>query len=70
MEIAVADAGRFDFDQHLSRSWRRELDLLDGEGLTALPQHRSAGNHRCLPFAVKSGRSAFGRSSTSSNGER
>jgi hypothetical protein len=52
MKIAVANAGRFDFDEHLSGSRRQELDLLDGEGLPALPENRRAGDHRGMPFAV------------------
>jgi hypothetical protein len=37
MEIAVTDAGRLDLDEHLTRSRRVELDLLDAHRLPALP---------------------------------
>src|SRR5207237_90895 len=52
MQIAVTDAGGFDFDQHLARPRRVELGWFHRQRLSLLPQNRSLDVHR--KYEVKS----------------
>jgi hypothetical protein len=38
VQIRVADAASFDFDQHFMRVWLRSRDVFDGQGLFELVQ--------------------------------
>jgi hypothetical protein len=47
--VGMADAGRLDFDQHLSRPRAVQLDGFDAQRFTSLERHRGANIHVALP---------------------
>ena len=48
MQVAVADAGSLELDQHFARARRVELGWFDGERQALLPQDRGMNVHGCL----------------------
>jgi hypothetical protein len=52
MEIGVTNAGCYNFDQYLTRSRRRNLHLLDSQGLPKLPHGSSTSPMAAMSAAI------------------